>query len=374
MARRSNGEGTVFKGGDGYWRAVLTVGVVGGKQQRKYRKARTQAEARAKLKQLQTELDNGGIQDVSRITVSEWFERWLTVTIGPNRSQNTEALYRSNFKTHIEPTLGAIALQKLSPMHVEQWLSHLQTTGVKSRAKQSSFQTLKRGCRHAVKMELIRKDPTGSHSEPSHEPEEIFPFEPEEAHLLLKTSRDTRWHALYALALMTGMRQGELLGLHWENVNLKASSLFVCQQCVEVRGKTSIGKPKTKSSIRTVDLPELVVAALKKHQAIMLAEGQAANPLVFPGPEGGLLGKTNFRRRCWAKLLLETGIRPRGFHHTRHTYATLALGAGVPLHVVSRVLGHARPSITADLYAHALRSQQEQATVAINQLFSVDAG
>lgn len=245
--------------------------------------------------------------------------------IAPDLAANTTALYRSGLTTHIAPRIGGIQLQKLTPIHVQSWLTAMELEKVGSRARQSAFQVLGRACRYAVEMEVLRKDPTAPIRQPAHEQERIQPFEPEEAQLLLAETAGMRDHAVYCLALMTGMRQGELLGLHWKHVDIARRTLFVCQQAVEVGGAISIKKPKTKSTIRNVELPEIVAAALEKHRAMLMSDGLAACQLVFPSPEGCVMGKTNFRRRSWNKLLLRAGLSHRGFHHTRHTYATLRL-------------------------------------------------
>jgi integrase len=100
-----------------------------------------------------------------------------------------------------------------------------------------------------------------------------------------------------------------------------------------------------------------------------MRQGNAASPLVFCSPRGGILRRSDFRVRHWNPLLKLLGLDHRGMHHLRHTYATLALGTGVPVHVVARVLGHSKPSITLDIYSHVLSSQQAEATEAMRRLF-----
>jgi integrase len=167
------------------------------------------------------------------------------------------------------------------------------------------------------------------------------------------------------------MRQGELFGLLWEHVDLPGGKLRIVQAAAEVAGKVSIRSPKTANSARVVELPPVAVKALKEHRAILMKEGNAGSDLVFPAPRGGLIPRSTFRHRYWLPILKHknVGAAPRGFHHTRHTYATLALGAGVPVHVVSRVLGHSKASTTLDIYAHVLQAHQTAATEAAQRLF-----
>lgn len=190
-----------------------------------------------------------------------------------------------------------------------------------------------------------------------------------EASAILKATVGTRDHAAIVLGITVGMRIGEILGLAWESVDLKGHRLRVGQQAAETNGVVYLKKPKTKSSVRTIELPAIAVRALESHRILMSREGHSSHALAFPSPEGHVQRRTNFVRRSWHPVLTKLSLKQRGFHHTRHTYATLALGAGVPLPVVSKVLGHKKPSTTLDIYGHVLKSQQSAATQAMNQLF-----
>ncbi|MDZ4685529.1 MAG: tyrosine-type recombinase/integrase [Planctomycetaceae bacterium] len=347
---------------------VISIGTPGGLRKRLNRNANSRADAVAIL----TKLRGDGLQAPairSTSTVAQFLNSWLSEHVKAHKAPATEALYRSMAERIIVPRLGTIGLQKLTAAHVQSFADAMVNDKVKPRTRQVAFAVLRAAIRHALRIGSIDRDPTLGIAKPQHDAKDVFPFNHGECKLLLFAAAGTRWHALIMLAVTTGMRQGELFGLEWGSVDLKAGILRVAQAAAEVGGKVTIRKPKTKSSVRVVELPDAAVVALKDHRKILDAEGNAGGKLVFPAPEGGLMPRTTFRHRYWLPICRRAKLLPRGFHHTRHTYATLALGAGVPPHVVSKVLGHTKPSTTMDIYAHVLQAHQSAATAALQGLF-----
>jgi integrase len=180
---------------------------------------------------------------------------------------------------------------------------------------------------------------------------EIAPLTSEQVRALLDAARGDKLEALYVLAVTTGMRQGELLGLQWKDVDLDGGTLKVNRSVYE--GVAS--PPKTRAGRRTIRLPKLAVAALKRHR--MNAARMRMSEWVFTTANGKTIGHQNLRNRSWKPLLKSAGL-PRSvrFHDLRHTAASIMLGQNVPLPVVSCVLGHANPNITATLYSHMLEN------------------
>lgn len=369
MGRRANGEGSIYQAKDGRWRSVLTLGLKSnGKPNRKYFNGRTQADVRAKMQTHRERYASGQLVDPSRETVAQHINEWLE-HIQKRRAPTTEALYRSIANQHVIPRIGSMPLQKLTPAAVQRFADALATEVKAGRMRQLAFAVLTRALKHAKKLRKIVDTPAAEIEKPTHQQRQIQPFEPSEAQSIITSSIDSRWHVVYVLGLATGMRIGEICGLKWDAVDLKKKTLTVRQQVVIVSGKGIVKSPKTESSVRTIELPEVAVRALIGQRAILMKEGLAASEYVCPAPDGGLLSRTNFSARAWKPMLKKLGIAARGFHHARHTYATLALTAGVPAHIVSRVLGHEKPSTTLDIYAHVLKGQQQQATRVINSLF-----
>jgi integrase len=205
---------------------------------------------------------------------------------------------------------------------------------------------------------------------PQHTKRKMRPFEASEMRLILEDTHRTRWHALYAVAFGCGLRIGELLGLEWDDVDWHANTITVNRQLLEKSGRMKLGKPKTRSSVRTIQLPANVKTALREHRALQSNKGLADCPIVFPTKSGKHLARSNFQHDEWTLRLARCGLGHRPFHNTRHTFATLTLLAGVPVAVVAKVLGHSSPAITYSVYSHTLPSMDSAAANAMQRIFA----
>jgi integrase len=182
----------------------------------------------------------------------------------------------------------------------------------------------------------------------------------EEASVFTEAARTNRLWPLWELALTTGMRQGELLGLRWGDINFEERTLWVRQAVY--RGW--VGEPKTASGVRSIPLLPAVLESLREHRRHQNERRLKAGPdwedndLVICTQTGGVYGHTNVNMEH-EKIMAQVGVTRIRFHDLRHTYATLALSAGIPAHVVSAILGHANIKITLNTYAHVLPTQYE---------------
>lgn len=177
--------------------------------------------------------------------------------------------------------------------------------------------------------------------------------------MLLAAASGDRLEALYVLAVTTGMRIGEMFGLKWSDVDLEVGTVQV-RRTVAADG--AINPPKTNSSKRTIRLSKLASLALRRHPRT--AEW------VFPSAAGTPIGICNFHKNSWKRLLKRAGLPPTRFHDLRHAAATLMLSRGVPVKVVSEMLGHADVSTTLSIYAHVLPDMQESAADAMDDILS----
>lgn len=359
--RRSNGEGSIFKLPNGRWRVQAEVPQNGPsrKRRRVVRHFNSRMEAVAGLRAIQAEM-TGFL--ATKATVGRHLLDWLE---RGEWAPSTCALYGNAIRKHLIPSLGAVNLSDLKPLQIDNWLRN-STAG--DRTKQVCFDVLRLALTHGVHMEILSRNPTDKVERPRAKREEIRPFTPAEVVHILKATDGTRWHAAVVLGLSCGLRQGELFGLRWASVELRHAFLTISEQATDVSGKVHIRQPKTDAGRRTIALPKIAVDALSDHLAIQMREGLAGSELVFPAPRGGIARRGLFRTRFWVPLLAGLGIDHRGAHHLRHTYATFALGAGVPVHVVSQVLGHTKNSTTLDLYAKALPTQQAEAAAIMQRL------
>lgn len=368
MARkRANGEGSISKEASGRYRISVSV-KVGSKLKRITRTAWKHADAVAILQKLRSDSEITLIRSPQRFTIEAYLKSWLRDVVC-ERAANTQESYRIACESHIIPHVGTVMLKVFEPVHIQHFMAEMARAEVGSRTRQNAFTVLRAAIRHAFKLRLIASDPFAHAEKPAHVPEEINPFTLDESKLILSSTIGSRYHAVMQLGITAGIRQGEMFGLEWDRVDIAARRIFINQQAVEISGRITLAVPKTKASIRTIDITKQAAAALTSHKAILLAEGNAGSKFVFPAPEGGIQGRGNFRTRVWNPLLLSLAIESRGFHHTRHTYATLSLGAGIPITVVSKQLGHSKVSTTLDIYSHVLDTHQTAATETLSRLF-----
>jgi integrase len=205
---------------------------------------------------------------------------------------------------------------------------------------------------------------------------EISPLSPAQARALLEAATGERFDALYVLALTTGMRLGELLGLRWRAVDLDGGMLQVHYTLLRLTDGLQLREPKTPQSRRRIALTATAIAALRQHrsrqaaQRLRLGSVWDDRDLVFPNEIGQPIEQSNLLRRSFWPLLEKAGLPRMRFHDLRHTCATLLLRQGVHVKVVSELLGHSSIKITLDIYSHVLPDMQQQAVSAMDTLLA----
>lgn len=367
--KRANGEGTIYQLPNGRWRVLLPYAKANGSMGRVSRKVKTRADARAVLDKLRGEVAAGVKMDTEQQTTGEFLLHWLEVEVQPNRAENTHKSYQNAVTKHLNPRIGNIKLKKLTASMISAALARMLTEKVGSRTRQNCYIVLHAALAKAVEWSEIASNPCKKVTRPQTEREEIRPLTLAEVKQLISLVEGDKHDAFYQLAITTGMRQGELFGLHRDAINLSERKLVVRQQATEVWNNVRVKPPKTKASYRTIDLTDTVVQKLRDHFATLDAAGYTGQ-IAFPNEDGNYLRKGSFSRWSWTRLLKKAGITHRGFHHIRHTAATLMLNAGVPIQVVSRILGHSSPAVTLKIYAHVLPGLEGQARDRIGTLLS----
>ncbi len=235
---------------------------------------------------------------------------------------------------------------------------------------------LHKALKQAERWGLVPRNVADDVAPPKVHKEEVHPLTNEQARKLLQTARGDRLEALYVVAVQSGLRQGELLALRWEDVNLEARTVQVCRTITRDGGKLAIGPTKTSKGRRTVRLTQDAAEALQSHLARQLTEIDKAGDnwqehgLVFCTGKGTLINPTNLRRRSLAPLLKRASLPAMTFQQLRHTAATILLLKNVNTKVVSEMLGHATIAITLDTYSHVLPNMQHSAVAAMEEAFS----
>ena len=266
---------------------------------------------------------------------------------------------------------------ELRPDRIQRFYNYLQKEeGLSHHAVAVTHKTLRVAMNHAVKLRLIGRNPCSGTTPPKPEQTEMKFYDDRQVKSLLKTAREIgdKFYPLYYLAIHTGMRQAELIGLKWEDIDWSLSTIQVKRQVRHFRGASyAFLEPKSKSGTRTIMLGKQAIETLKNHkkeQEIFInavGENWTELDLVFPSGAGTPLTASNLRRD-FRKLLAVSGLPRIRFHDLRHTAASLMLNHGIPVLIVSKRLGHSKPSITLDVYGHLIPSRQEEAAQLMDHL------
>jgi len=376
MPKRGNGEGSVYRTKNGLWRGSYWVPTAAGLK-RRYVSGKTRQECSKKLTKAMADRDGGLVFDAGSLTVGEHVTRWLEDSARGTVRVSTFERYEQITRLHVVPALGVVKLKSLTPAHLRNLYRERLDAGSAPASIHKLHTLLHKSLAQAVNDGLIPRNVSDSLKLPRIDREEIDPLTAEEANRLIEAAAGDRLEAVYIVAIHTGLRQGELLSLRWEDLDLEADALRVRRTLTRTKGTYSVGEPKTKKSRRTVRLTTGAVAALRGHLERQLEEidrlGSLYQPggLVFASETGGIINPSNLRNRSFAKLLRRAGLpADTRFHDLRHTCATLLLSRNVNPKVVSEMLGHATIAITLDTYSHVLPDMQEKAAIALEEALS----
>ena len=377
--KRANGEGSIYPVKDKNGRVVGYRGCywvhTSDGPKRRYLSGKRREEVADKLAKALANRADGLVFDASTLTVGEYLDRWLK-DVRDTVRQSTYQGYEYAIRPHIKPALGQIKLKDLSPAQVRWFYRDRLDSGLAAATVHKLHVVLHKALKAAVADGLVPRNVTAELKPPRITREEIDPLDAEGARRFLEAARGDRLEALYVLALNTGMRQGELLALKWDDVDLERSVVQVRRTLTHSDKGFVLGEPKTKKSRRTIRLTVGAVQALRDHLTRQLEEMERVGSLYAPGgiifatEVGTIINPSNLRNRSFKPLLGLAGLRPIRFHDLRHTCATLLLGKDVNPKIVSEMLGHASVSITLTIYSHLLPDMQEKAAKALEEALS----
>lgn len=372
--KRGQHEGNIYRRADGRWEARLRVGYRDGKRARKSVFGRTRAEAVAKLRALIARLEQGTLEAPARLTVGQFLSQWLEESARPKLRPRTFETYAQVIRSHVEPGLGRLPLVKLTPQHVQTWLNERQKSGLSPRTCQHARAILRAALARAVKWGYVTRNVAALVDAPRVTKAEIRPLLPDQARTLLTAAREHRHGALVTVALALGLRQGEALGLRWEDVDLEAGLLTVRHALqFPTGGGWVLVEPKSDRSRRVITLPEIVVVALRAHrlrqreQRLLAGSSWREHGFVFTSRVGTPLDPWGVIR-AFKRLLKDAGLPNIRFHDLRHTAATFLLAQGVDPRTIMETLGHSQISLTLNTYSHVLPSLQRDAAEKMNRL------
>lgn len=374
--RQPNGRSSIYEGKDGKWHGRVTVGIRdNGKPDRRHVERKTRAEVTAAVRELEKARDSKTVRKPGKAwTVEAWLTHWMENVAPLGVNDNTMVGYRVAVRKHLIPGLGAHRLDRLKPEHIEVFYAKMQANGSKPATAHQVHRTFRAALNEAVRRGHLGKNPVLLAKAPKTGDHEVEPYTVQEVQRLLKAADQRRNSARWAVALALGLRQGEVLGLQWVDVDLDGGFLVVRRSrhrpqyahgCTEPCGRKAAGYcpqkrrtnpeltvTKSRAGRRAVGLPEQLVDLLRAHLKAQEAEREAAgrrweeNSLVFPDEHG----RSPSHRRDWAEwkdLLTEAKVRDGRLHDARHTAATVLLILGVPERAVMGLMGWSTTAMAA---------------------------
>lgn len=378
--------GQIVKRGDKTWVVRIFMGRDGTGKRRYLNKTirGTKKDAETYLSKTLTEISAGTFVESSPDTVEDYLKKWLETAAKPRLRENTYKEYEGLIERYVKPKLGAMRLSDLHPLNVQSFYTGLTAQKLSPRTVRFTHSVLTSAFKQAVRWRMLAHNPCDSVELPRKASAEMQSLTPTEAACFLKEAESDRWSALFVLALATGLRPSEYLGLKWSDVNLERGVINV-QRSLHWRsyrtGDWYFGEPKTPRSRRRIPLPSSVVRALVEHRKRQAEERMKAGPqyknldLVFATGEGQPLIRLNVVQKHF-KPILERAKLPGTvrLYDLRHSCATLLLAANENPKIVSERLGHASITLTMDTYSHVIPDMQQGASDKLEQMLFTKTG
>ncbi len=380
--KRKSGDGTLRKRSDGRWEARVVIGYDDKNLPiTKNVTAVNKEKCLEKLEKLKSEI---GIVEHSNVKAdmpfSEWMDFWYQQYVKITLKQTTQSEYESLIYKHIIPEIGNIKLNKFTQNDLQQFYSRLKISGRQihteiqgqglSDRMVRACHTLCRKCfEKAVEENLIRTNPAIGCKLPPKKAKEMQVLTRDEMQRFIIQAKADGYFELFVLELCTGMRRGEILGLQWDDFNMKTGELHIRRQVVLVNGNIHISTPKTKSSVRTIIIPPDIVKILAEYKKRINSVWMFPSPKtkdipLHPASVTSILDRLLKRAEC-------KHIR---FHDLRHTFATNALANGMDVKTLSAIIGHISSETTLNIYTHITDNMQRSAANKIEQGFGRNEG
>ena len=328
------------------------------------------SEAQKALTTLLYQLDHGQLlEDAERATVSAYLDHWLETAAKAKLAESTFEKYRQMMRDYVFPSIGGRRLARLSPMNIQGVYSELLSRGLSPRTVRYCHAVLSSALKQAVRWRLIPSNPASFTELPKQRQREMRALTSEQASHFLKVTAEDRYHAFFAVLLLTGVRASEARALTWADVDLPGRTIVIRRAVHDRPSGHVFSEPKTRRSRRSITIPEELVRTLLRHKSTHCGHGQGQNDLLFATATGKPDSHSNIYNRHF-KPLARASALPEDFrmHDLRHTHASLLLQAGVHPKVVSERLGHASITLTLDTYSHVLPGLQEESAEKLNQL------
>lgn len=368
--RRGNGEGSIYQRPDGRWYGQATVN-----GERKGRYGKTRREVADKLAMLLRDAQMNMVPTVDgRMSVEDYLKRWLEDTARPRLRHSTYPAYKGHINNHIVPAIGTKRLANLTRQDVQGFINDLARRGVNPATITRVHATLRVALNDAYRDDLLPRNVAEKARLPRVQRKDVHVLSPDEAKALLKAVAGHRLEPMILVAMATGLRQGELRGLTWNDVDLTAGTLVVRHQLQRVNGQLTLTDTKTHAN-RALHLPDIAVRALarqrvaQKEARLLAASRWVRTPYVFTTTIGTPFDGSNLSH-YFTQIVEKAELPAMVFHGLRHTNASLILAQGGDLRLIMHQLGHSQITLTANTYTHVLPALQREAARMIDDAFA----
>jgi len=365
---RGRNEGSIYQRKNGRWRAQVTLD-----GRRVSHDTKTRSESHQWLKNTLREVDEGMTLASTKLSFRDFSIQWL-ISKRSNLKKNTWSQYNHLINSYVLPRIGDIKIRELRSAQIQNLYDGLLAQGVGTWTVLKIHNIVHSVLSHATRTNMIQQNPASHTIIPSEPTPEMKILNESQVSQMLVAANGNRLEALYNLAVTTGMQQSEILGLKWTDLDWVNQTLRVERQLVKPNGtQIQFSPPKTRFGKRTITLGDQSIEVLRRHYDLQheerMAQGErwVENGLIFTTKVGTPIHARNLIR-YFKKILQLAGLPVIRFHDLRHTAASIMLNHGIPVIVVSRRLGHARPSITLDIYGHVIPNMDESAAQKIDEL------
>lgn len=373
----------IQKRGDNSWFLTVSIGRNhDGKYVRRTKtiQCRTKKEAVIEYSKFRMEVEAGEYIAPQKMTFEVFVEEWRDKYAVKHLGHKTLYTYESNLKNRILPTFRNLRLENIKPLHIVDFLSNLEKEGSRGDKKsgglasgtiQIQHRILKNIFNRAVEWRVIKRNPARDVQKPKVISKEVTPYDETEVEQMLQAleKEPYHWRVMITLALTTGLRRSELLGLEWKHINWDSGVIEVSQSMIHaLKGNVIVKKPKTKNSIRKVALPSSMLGEMKGYYAYRLNERNNIGNEWYEGDWFFMFSHPNGqpfhheRPYLWFRQFIKKNrFRYIRFHDLRHTSATILINQGIHAKIISERLGHGSITTTMNIYGHALRSADQAA-------------
>jgi len=326
-------------------------------------------EAQSYLTRKLRERDLGRDLEGAKITLNEYLDRWLETAVRPRVRPKTFQDYQGMLHRYVRPILGERVLAGLRPLDLQTMCQQMTERGLSARTVRYAHVVVTSAMQHAVRWRLLLENPADGLKVPQQQRNEMRSLAVDQARTLLKAVEGTKYGPVLAVALTTGMRPSEYLGLKWQDVDWARQTISIVRSIQRLNGKWCFSDTKRSRSRRPIKLQSWIVALLRDLQTKACAQDlyPEADDLVFRTPSGQPIN-ADYLAKQFRSILDLAGVPRMRLYDLRHSAATIALAAGVSPKVVSEQLGHASTAFTLDTYAHVLPHMQDEAAARVEAM------